>query len=104
MADELPPYQVLYDYADVPTIKRFAMDDTRIRCLIGPFGSGKSSGCVIEILRRAQAQVPGPDGMRRSRWAVVRNSYGQLKDTTIKTFHDWFPPKIFGLWRVTAHT
>lgn len=66
--------------------------------------SGKSSGCVIEILRRAQAQKPGPDGMRRSRWVVVRNSYGQLKDTTIKTFHDWFPPKIFGEWRVTDHT
>jgi hypothetical protein len=66
--------------------------------------SGKSSGCVIEIFRRAQAQKPGPDGMRRSRWAVVRNSYGQLKDTTIKTFCDWFPPKIFGEYRVTDHT
>ena len=66
--------------------------------------SGKSSGCVIEIIRRAHEQVPGPDGIRRSRWAVVRNSYGQLKDTTIKTFHDWFPPKMFGEWRVTDHT
>jgi hypothetical protein len=97
-------YQVLYDYSDVPTIKKFALDNTRHRCLMGPFGSGKSSGCVIEILRRAQAQLPGPDGIRRSRWVVVRNSYGQLKDTTIKTFHDWFPPRVFGEWRVTDHT
>lgn len=71
---------------------------------MGPFGSGKSSGCVVEIIRRAMEQRPGPDGIRRSRWAVVRNSYGQLKDTTIKTFHDWFPPNVFGEWRVTDHT
>jgi hypothetical protein len=95
---------VLYDYSDVPTIKRFALDDSRFRNLMGPFGSGKSSGCVMEIIRRAHMQKPGPDGIRRTRFAVVRNSYGQLKDTTIKTFHDWFPPKVFGEWRVTDHT
>lgn len=65
--------------------------------------SGKSSACVMEIIRRASLQEPGPDGIRRSRWAVVRNSYGQLKDTTIRTFHDWFPPKLFGEYRVTDH-
>ena len=99
-----PPFQVLYDYNDVPTIRRFALSDARFRNIMGPFGSGKSSGCVQEIIRRAHMQAPGPDGIRRSRWAVVRNSYGQLKDTTIKTFHDWYPPKIFGEWRVTDHT
>jgi hypothetical protein len=31
-------------------------------------------------------------------------SYRQLLDTTIKTFHDWFPPRIFGEWRVTDHS
>jgi hypothetical protein len=66
--------------------------------------SGKSSGCVIEDFKRAQEQVPGPDGIRRSRSVVVRNSYTQLRDTTIKTYHDWFPPRIFGEWRVTDHT
>jgi hypothetical protein len=65
--------------------------------------SGKSSACVIEIIRRAHMQEPAPDGIRRSRWAVVRNTYGQLKDTTIRTFMDWFPPKIFGEYRVTDH-
>jgi hypothetical protein len=65
--------------------------------------SGKSSACVMEIIRRGHEQKPSPDGIRRSRWAVVRNSYGQLKDTTIKTFHDWFPPKLFGEYRVTDH-
>ena len=66
--------------------------------------SGKSSACVFDIVRRANEQTPSPDGIRRSRWAVVRNSYGQLKDTTIKTFHDWFPPRLFGEYRVTDHS
>jgi len=103
MADILPPFQVLYNYEDVPTLKKFALSDKRVRCVIGPFGSGKSSAMVLEIIRRANLQTPGPDGIRRSRWVVVRNSYNQLKDTTIKTFMDWFPPKIFGEYRVTDH-
>lgn len=103
MAEEPKAFQVLFDYDDVPTLRRFAKSDKRVRCALGPFGSGKSSAMVLEIIRRANEQAPGPDGIRRSRWVVVRNSYNQLKDTTIKTFHDWFPPKIFGEWRVTDH-
>jgi len=30
-------------------------------------------------------------------------TYNQLRDTTIKTFHDWFPPRFFGEYRVTDH-
>lgn len=63
---------------------------------MGPFGSGKSSGCVIELVRRAQAQKPGPDGVRRTRFAVVRNTYGMLRDTTMKTVFQWLPVEYFG--------
>lgn len=87
---------IRYSYAGVPTIKRFSESDAFMRGLMGPFGSGKSSGCVIEIVRRAHQQSPGPDGVRRSRWAVIRNTYQQLRDTTIKTFHEWLPPELFG--------
>jgi len=103
MAEDSKLFQVLYDYSDVSTLKRFALSNKRIRCVMGPFGSGKSSACVMEIIRRAHEQVPGPDGIRRSRWAVVRNTYNQLKDTTIRTFMDWFPEKVFGTYRVTDH-
>jgi hypothetical protein len=58
---------------------------------MGPVGSGKSSGCVIEILRKAQGQRKSPDGIRRSRWAIIRNSYPELKTTTIKTWGQWAP-------------
>jgi hypothetical protein len=96
--------EIAYDYTDVPTIREFGRCDKRLRALLGPFGSGKSSGCVVEIVRRAHAQAPGPDGIRHTRWAVVRNSYPQLKDTTIKTFFDWLPPTFFGQWRASDHT
>lgn len=90
-----------YNYNHVPTIREFARSDAFIRALVGPFGSGKSSGCVIEIVRRGQMQNPGPDGIRRSRWAVVRNTYGELADTTIRTFFQWFPPEHYGRWHAT---
>lgn len=90
-----------YDYRGVPTIRRFAQSNAFIRGLVGPFGSGKSSGCVVEIGARGREQPPAPDGIRRTRWAVVRNTYPELADTTIKTFFQWFPPQYFGRWRAT---
>jgi len=101
--EEPKPYRIEYDYSGAPTIKKFTLDNTRIRCIIGPFGSGKTSGCIMDIVRRATEQVPSPDGIRRSRWAVVRNTFTQLKDTTIRSFHDWFPPKLFGTYHSTDH-
>jgi hypothetical protein len=93
----------VFNYDDVPTIRRFALSNKRIRGVMGPFGSGKSSGCLMDIVRRANLQVPNPDGIRRTRWAIVRNSYRQLLDTTVKTVHDWFPPSKFGTWKITEH-
>jgi hypothetical protein len=95
---------IKYSYSQVPTIKQFSQSDKFIRGLMGPFGSGKSSGCVIELIKRSMAQLPGPDGVRRTRWAIIRNTYQQLKDTSLKTFHQWLPPIHFGEWRSTDHT
>lgn len=66
--------------------------------------SGKSSACCVEIVRRGQAQAPGPDGVRRTRWLVVRATVRELDDTTIRTFHEWFPPAHFGTWRASDNT
>lgn len=85
-----------YSYEHVPTVKEFSESNAFIRGLMGPFGSGKSSGCVAEIIKRGMAQKPGPDGIRRSRWAVVRNTYKQLEDTSIRTFLSWLPQTYFG--------
>lgn len=85
------------DYGRPPTISRFMRSNAFVRCIVGPLGSGKSSGCVMEILRRAVEQRPGPDGIRRTRFAVIRNTRPQLKDTTRKTFEQWIPEAL-GKW------
>lgn len=92
---------IKYSYRHSPTLWAFAQCDSFIRGLMGPFRSGKSSACVVEILRRAQMQKPGADGIRRTRWQVVRNTSGELRDTTIKTFFMWAPEGIFGTFNQT---
>lgn len=87
------------DYAPPgPVALAFMRDDASFyRGLMGPFGSGKSTACIMEILRRAKAQKPGVDGKRHSRWAVIRNTYPELRTTTIKSWHQWVPPSL-GRW------
>jgi hypothetical protein len=70
-----------------PVAKVFMMDDAFFRGIMGPFGSGKSTVCIMEILRRASLQRAGKDGIRRSRWAIIRNTYPKLRATTIKSWH-----------------
>jgi hypothetical protein len=90
-------------YLAPPTLGRFLASDAFVRMVLGPVGSGKSSACNVETLRRAQEQGHGPDGMRHTRWAIIRNTYGQLRDTTRKTFEQWIPGAL-GEWSETAFT
>jgi hypothetical protein len=72
--------------------RAWMMDDASfVKVLIGPVGSGKTSAAVVEILRRAQMQAPGPDGIRRVRVACIRNTFSDLKSTTIKSWTQWCP-------------
>jgi len=50
----------------------------------------------MEVMKWALIQNPQNDGIRRSRFAVVRNTYGELRDTTLKTWLMWFPEEHFG--------
>ncbi len=74
-----------------PVASKFMKSNAFVRAIRGPVGSGKSVACCIELMRRAMAQVPGPDNVRRSRWAIIRNTQPELKTTTIKTWLDWVP-------------
>ena len=85
------------------TLSKLHNDDSFVRFVLGPFGSGKSVGCAMEVFRRACLQPPGPDGIRRSRWAIVRTSYRELQDTTLRTWRDWIPPQL-GTWKESQMT
>jgi hypothetical protein len=93
-----------YSYASVPTIKRFSESRAFIRGIMGPFGSGKSSGCVMELVKLAKRQHIQADGKRHARIACIRNTYIQLADTTIKTFLYWLPDGVFGRYRERDHS
>lgn len=58
--------------------------------------SGKSVACCMKALHLALQQPPGLDGIARSRIIIVRNTFPELKSTTIQTWLDWFPENVFG--------
>lgn len=54
--------------------------------------SGKSSACSWELWFKACRQVPDPfDGVRRVKFMIVRNTFTELIDTTVRTWVEWFP-------------
>lgn len=96
--------KIVYSYKNAPTLLKFADCNAFMRAIVGPIGSGKSSACVAEIMKRAAEQKPGPDGVRRTRWVVIRQTYPQLRDTTIKTFMQWVKPEHFGEYKASDNT
>lgn len=94
----------IIQYDASKTMSEFHNDTTSfVKGLMGPIGSGKSVGCVVELIKQAQDQQPGWDGIRRSRWAIIRNTYRELNDTTMRTFYDWMP-KSAGTVRIADAT
>ena len=81
-------------YSPSPTFEAIHRDRPMIAAVRGPVGSGKSVGCVMFMLDVAIAQEPNADGVRKTRWVCIRNTYGELKATVIKTFQDWIPEEV----------
>lgn len=69
--------------------------------IVGPVGSGKTTGIFFKLVYMAQKQAPGPDGIRRTRAVVVRNTAPQLRDTTLNSWFMWFKDGQAGYWRAT---
>ncbi len=87
----------LIQYAPAgPIAASFHASTAFVRGLKGPIGSGKSVTCAMDLISHALKQPPGNDGWSRSRAIIVRNTFPELKSTTIKTWLDWFPEDIFG--------
>jgi hypothetical protein len=88
------------NYVAAAISSAFMKSDANVRLLMGPVGSGKSVASIMEIFRRCSEMPKCKDGFRRSRWAIIRNTSQQLRDTTLKTWFNWFPDGIAGTWRV----
>ena len=57
--------------------------------------SGKSSACVIHLLNTMVQQEPDADGIRKTRYVIIRNTSKQLHDTTKKTIDFWVPEPLY---------
>lgn len=81
----------MIDYRCTETGQRFHESDAVIKMVMGPFGSGKSTMAVMDLLYNSLAQPAAPDGVRYSRWGIIRRTYGELKNTTRKLLIETLP-------------
>ena len=64
--------------------------DDFVRVIMGPYGSGKSTWAITEIVKRASDSPACSSGRRKCRWGIVRNTSGELQSTTLATWLSWF--------------
>lgn len=82
------------NYKASKTCWKFLEDDeTFVKGIMGPIGSGKSVASCWNLFKWANQQEPF-NGVRSSRWAIIRNTYRELEDTTLQTWFDWFPREL----------
>ena len=77
------------NYSAPPTCAAFMKSQAFGRLIAGPVGSGKTTACLFEMFRRSCEQAPAPDGLRYTRFAIVRQTLKQLKDTVLKDITTW---------------
>jgi hypothetical protein len=83
---------VNFDYKANNTFNRVHASEDRYLFVRGSVGSGKSVGCVWHHVLNAMKQPAQHDGVRRSRYGILRATYPSLKSTTINTWKQWFDP------------
>ena len=80
-----------------PTLQKYLDDNSDVCIAKGPVGSGKTTASCFKVLKIALMQEPSPrDGVRYTRPVILRNTYAELKTTTIQTWKENFPEDLFG--------
>lgn len=78
--------------------ERFYDDPSFVSAILGPIGSGKTTTAIVKGMTISARQPKDAQGRRRSRGAVIRNTYPELRTTTIKSWHEWVPEDC-GRWQ-----
>jgi hypothetical protein len=72
------------EYNPNPSAVEFHEAPEEVKVLWGPMGSGKTSACLVEFAMLAsECEVP-------LRGIVIRSSHPELRDSTLKTWEEWF--------------
>jgi hypothetical protein len=88
--------QKVIEYNPGPTAIRFHHDQNYCRLLMGPVGCGKTHTMIADMLFKANNQQPSDDGLRKTRWIIVRNTYAELETTTLEAYETIVAPDLFG--------
>ena len=91
-----------FDYTPPKSLLPFFHSNNPMRFIRGPIGSAKTTATIMELIRRASEQKPGPDNIRRSRCAVVRNTLQQLTSTFLVSWMQLLWP--VSNWKVSEKT
>jgi len=78
-------------YKALPTLAQFHQSGAQHRCIVGPVGSGKTAGACMEVGFYLPMHIYHTYGIKKTRGVIVRNTYSELRDTTMRTMFDWFP-------------
>lgn len=82
------------DYTANNTFAQVHQDLNKYMFIRGSVGSGKSSGCILHCFLNALEQAPDLNGVRRSRYGILRATYPNLKSTTVESWKEWFGPLV----------
>jgi hypothetical protein len=69
-----------------PVLQAYVDSRDRVSIITGPLGSGKTYASCLRLLKQMCEQKPNRQGIRKSRWVAIRNTFPDLQTTTIK---DW---------------
>lgn len=85
----IPTEAEAIQYSPYSTTLKFHKSTHDIKLLIGPYNSGKSSACCAEIILQAINMPPNNNGIRQSKWAIIRSTAGELETTSHRTWMNW---------------
>lgn len=80
-----------------PVSAAYVASDAKIRAILGPYGSAKTTTSYFDTIVKAMRQPRCIDGVRRHRVLTVRDTYRNLYKTAVASWLQWFP-KEFGKW------
>ena len=93
---ELIDQQLVYE-PDGRVLTQFVTDRAEVAVIVGPIGSGTSTAAMMRMWQTSCEQAPNPrDGIRRTRWGVIRPTNPELHTSTLKTWLYWFPENRYG--------
>jgi hypothetical protein len=82
-----------------PTLLKFVQeDDYPVQLVEGPVESGKTMACIGKLYKWMCTMPRCVDGIRRSRFIIVRPTYGELRTTVVKDILDVFPEEVYGVF------